>query len=428
MNLKKFNAVALAIFVLTFILVLAGTCTAMPVEIRGTPFDTGNTDAQNLSWDFRNFGAFFFKANKYGSFMNGSGEHLYFQDKGNNPAPGKDNPSANIIDKGELIYSTRPLPSKYKVFTEEANVTKVSSFYMLPLFGKSYCAIDNDAAHLAKMLFQQDENEKKTLREGESWDIAGGYSIILNGVDVEGNKCYFSVYRNNKEIDTAVVSMDGTIDDRIFTAEDEFGDNSSHVYFITFVDSVFAGEDANFAVFKYTWLIDKDKPLSIESGDKFGSFEVDQALENMVIMSNANSITINVDADSRTNITDEWYFVTSDERKGSNGGYLIYPAKTFVVEEQKPKTTEMNAGTAEMSASTSKPGNVQIQGENCTKTVATTENTNEKNEAIYKSSSETPAEDKAPSATSSAIPASSGFGGFLAIFSLASIVCCFKRG
>jgi S-layer protein (TIGR01567 family) len=261
------------------------------------------------------------------------------------------------------------------------------------LFGKPYCAIDNDATQLTKILFQQDENEKITLKEGESWDIAGGYSLTLNGIDIDGNKCYFSLYRNNTELDTALVSVDGTIDDRIFTAEDEFGDNSSHIYFITFVDSIFSGADANFAVFKYTWLIDKDKPLSIKSGDKFGTFEVDQALENLIVMSNANSIKLNLNAGSRTNITDEWYFKTSDEGKGSNGGYVIYPAKTIVVEEQQPDTAGMNAAL-------NTSGGVQMDGKNNTQPAVTVENTGEKNREtsneVYKPSSETPDEAETP--------------------------------
>ena len=64
--------------------------------------------------------------------MNGSGEHLYFEDKGDSPSLGKDNPSANIIDESELIYTVKQFPSKYKVFSKENNVTKVSFFYTLP--------------------------------------------------------------------------------------------------------------------------------------------------------------------------------------------------------------------------------------------------------------------------------------------------------
>ena len=425
MNLKRFNAVALAIFVLTLILTLAGTCTAVSVEIRGTPLDTGSTDAQNISWDFRTFAAFSFNANKYSNFINGSGEHLYFEDKGNNPALGKDNPSASTIDEGELFYTTKQFPSKYKVFSEEENVTKVSFFYMMHLFGKSYCTIDNDATNLAKMLYQQDASEKKTLKAGETWDIAGGYSLTLNGIDVEGNKCYFSLYKNNTELDTAVISMDGTIDDRIFTADDEFGDNASHIYFVTLVDSVFASADTDFAVFKYTWLIDKDKPLSIGSGDEFGNFEVDQALENLIVMSNSDAITINVDADRKTNITDEWYFRTSDAGKGSNGGYVIYPAKTVILAEQSPAAT--GTGTAGTDTSASASGTAQMQEENSTQTKAITENSSEKGEEIYGTSSEVPVEAETPAAASSEAAASSGFGGFLAVVSLASIAYCFKR-
>ncbi|AKB16973.1 S-layer protein domain-containing protein [Methanosarcina sp. WWM596] len=110
------------------------------------------------------------------------------------------------------------------------------------------------------------------------------------------------------------------------------------VHFVIFEDSVFASEDTDFAVFKYTWLIDKDKLLFIESGDEFGNFEVDQAFENLIVVSNTDAITINVDADRKTNITEEWYFRTSDVGKGSNGGYVIYPAKTVILAEQSPAT------------------------------------------------------------------------------------------
>lgn len=423
MNLRKFNAIALAIFVLTFVLALAGTCTAMSMEIGGTPFDTGSTDTQNMSWDFRNFGAFFFSANKYSNFVNGSGEHLYLEDSGDNPAIGKANPEANIIDEGELVYTTKQIPSKFKAFSEEENVTKVTFFYTLPLFGKSYCAVDNDATHLSKILYQQDENEKVTLKTGESWDLSNGYHITLNEVDVDGNKCYFSLYKNDTELDDALVSTDGAIDDKIFTAEEEFGDNASHVYFVTFVDSVFTSADESFAVFKYTWLIDKDKPLSIESGDKFGNFEVDQALENMIVMSNSDSITINVDADRMTNITDEWYFKTSDKGKGSNGGYVIYPAKTIEVEEKKSNTSGMNA-------TFNTPGNVQIKEENGIQTAGTVENTGKKNEVSNEASmasSEVTDKENESEIADDEIPASSGFSGVMVLSLLASIVYYFRR-
>lgn len=426
MNLKRSNAIALAIFVLTLILTLAGTCTATSFEIRGTPLDTGSTDSQNISWDFRSFGAFAFNANKYSNFINGSGEHLYFKDKGNNPALGKDNPLASTIDEGELVYTTKQYQSKYKVFSEEENVTKVSFFYTLSLFGKPYCAIDNDTTNLAKMLYQQDESDKKTLKEGETWDIAGGYSLTLNGIDVDGEKCYFSLYKNNTELETAVVSTDGTIDDRIFTADDEFGDNVSHIYFITFVDSVFASTDTDFTVFKYTWLIEKDNPLSIESGDEFGNFEVDRALENQIVMSNSNAITINVDADSKTNITDEWHFKTSDAGKGSNGGYVIFPAKTITLGDQTPSAAMI--GTSGTNTSASISDSVQMQEGNSTQTKAITENDSETTEEVPRTSDGLQDKAEIPVDDSNEAVASSGFGGFLSIFSLASIVYCFKRG
>ena len=110
-------------------------------------------------------------------------------------------------------------------------------------------------------------------------------------------------------------------------------------------------------------------------------------------MSNANSIKINLNAGSRTNITDEWYFKTSDEGKGSNKGYVIYPAKTIVVEAQQPDTAGLNAALHTS-------GGVQMDGKNNTQPAVAVENTGEKNREtsneVYKSSSETPDEAETP--------------------------------
>jgi hypothetical protein len=138
-------------------------------------------------------------------------------------------------------------------------------------------------------------------------------------------------------------------------------------------------------------------------------------------MSNSDPITINVDADSKTNITDEWYFKTSDEGKGSNGGYVIYPAKTVILAEQNPGTS--GTGTAGTNTSASTSGSVQMQEENSTQTKGISENTSEKSNETYRISPEASAEAETPVAAS----ASSGFGGFLALISVGSLAYCFKR-
>lgn len=426
MSACKFKTVALAIFVLALFFELAtAPCMAASMEIRGTAFDTGSTATENISWDFNNFGVFCFNINKYSPFSAGSGEHLYLEDKGDSPSIGKANPEASVIDEGELIYTTRQFPSKYKVFSEEEDVTKVSYFYTLALFGKSYCAIDNDATLLSKILFKQGGSDKMTMKTGDSWELAGGYSLLLNGVDVNGDKCYFSLYKDDREIESAVVDTAGTVDDRIFTAKEKFGDSSKHIYFLTYVDSVFAGPDGDIAVFKYTWLMDKDKSLPIESGDGFGKFEVDQALENLIVMSNTDSININVDMNSMTYFTDEWYFRTSDEGKGTNGGYVIYPAKKVTLADQNPTTPE----AVNVPENDAEPESVikiieeekSTQGSSARADTAKNPGETEETEETFKSSPSASEEESEPSDSDSETSSTPGFGLTATILSLAGI-------
>ncbi|WMW22268.1 S-layer protein domain-containing protein [Methanolobus mangrovi] len=316
-----------------FIFITVSPSMATTVDIRGTPQDTGSVDAGNISWDYSTFPGLYYSANKHTQLTAGSGEHLYFADDGGNPSIGSSNPTAHIIDEGELIYITSQVASKYKVYSEEDNITKVTKFYTLSLFGTSYCAVDNDATNIAKILIQQGENDKKTLKSGEKWEMKGGYSLVLNAVDIDGGKCYLTLYKNEEELDTGVISTDGTNNDRIYSVEEDCADGSEHIYFLTYVDSIFAGQEDNFAVLKYTWLADKDSYVEVQSGDEFGNFEVDEALGAGLVLSNSKSITITVDAGATTLITGDWYFKSSDSGKGTNGGYILYPIKRVTIED-----------------------------------------------------------------------------------------------
>ena len=267
---KSQKNILVGIVFLLFLAVVA-PCAATTVDIRGEAIDTGAIDTGNISWDYSNFPGLYFAANKYNQLSVGAGELLYFEndDDGGNPSIGSSNPTANVIDEGELIYITKQVASKYKVYSEESNITKVTKFYTLSLFGTTYCAVDNDATNLAKLLMQQSDSDKKILKSGERWAMKNGYSLVMNAVDIDGSKCYMTLYKNGEELDTGVVSTDGSNDGRIYFVEDDCSDSSDHIYFLTYVDSTFAGLDDNFAVLKYTWLADKDSYMKVSSGDEF---------------------------------------------------------------------------------------------------------------------------------------------------------------
>ncbi|WP_269848826.1 S-layer protein domain-containing protein [Methanosarcina horonobensis] len=322
--------------------------------LRGVPVDTAVTSADGFSWDATTFGGFNYPINKHKDFVaskNWWGERLQYVESDSQNELGRNNPGNHVIGEGELLYSTRQFSEKHKVVSElglNANTTPSELggmfYYKLHWFGKPYVTVDNDPTQLANIVINQDSKDKKTLKAGDIWDLGKGYSLTVNQVDVEGDKVWFSLSKNGEELESGIVNADGTVESQTFTATADFGDGKDQLYFITYVDSVFVSATDSVAVFKYTWLIDKDNVLVIENGDEYQGFEVKETSKDGIVLKNSKSITLNLDKDKKNYFTDSWYFQTSDEGKGStsSNGYVIYPATDITVEDKNATESERN--------------------------------------------------------------------------------------
>jgi S-layer protein (TIGR01567 family) len=314
--------------------------------LRGVPLDTNETSSDDFCWNATTFGGFNYPINKHKNFVASEGwwgERLQYIEKDGEDELGKNNPGNHIIGEGELVYSTRQFSEKHKLVSElELNDSTAPAelggmfYYKLTFFGKPYVTVENDPSQLANIVINQEGSDKKELKAGDVWDLGKGYSLTVNQVDVEGNKVWFSLSKNGTELESGIVNADGTVEGQTFTATADFGDGKDQLYFVTYVDSVFVSATDSFAVFKYTWLIDKDNVLVIENGDEFQGFEVEEVSEDGIVLTNSKSITLNLDKDTKNYFTDSWYFQTSDEGKGStsSAGYIIYPAMDVVVEDK----------------------------------------------------------------------------------------------
>ncbi|HIH74783.1 MAG TPA: hypothetical protein HA306_06220 [Methanosarcina sp.] len=335
-NIRKILSslfVALAIFLVLPPLSLAGPA------ICGTPFDTNETLSDGFCWDATTFGGFNYPVNKHKDFVaseNRWGERLKYIEKDGEDELGKNSPNNHVIGEGELVYFTRQYSNKYELVSElglNASTTPAELggmfYYKLPWFGKPYATVEHDATQLANIVVSQGSNDKKIIKAADIWELGKGYFLTVNQVDVEGNKVWFSLSKNGNELESGIVNADGTVESQTFTATADFGDGKDQLYFITYVDSVFAGATDSFAVFKYTWLIDKDDILSIKKGDEYQGFEVKEASKDGIILENSKSIILNLDKDKKNYFTDSWYFQTSDAGKGSTSsdGYIIFPAR-----------------------------------------------------------------------------------------------------
>ncbi len=311
--------------------------------ISGISFDTNETSPDGFSWNATTFGGFFYPVNQNKNIIaseNWTGERLQYVEKDGQDELGKEHPGNHVIGEDELVYSTLPLSFKYELISDlELNPKTTPSklgemfYYKLGWFGKPYIAVGGDATQLTNLVISQVSGEKKVLKTGESWDLGKNYSLTVHQVDVDGKKVWFSLYKNGKEYESAIVDANGTVNDKTFAATADIGDKTDQIYFTTYVDSVFTSANESFAVFKYTWLIDKDNVMKIKTGDDYQGFEVKEASENEIVLKNSKSITLDLDKDVKNYFTDSWYFQTSDEGKGSTSpeGYVIYPATDITI-------------------------------------------------------------------------------------------------
>ncbi|HHV25187.1 MAG: S-layer protein domain-containing protein [Methanosarcina sp.] len=341
----------------TICLLLPSLCHAAP-EIRGLTFDTGETSSDEFYWNAATFGGFNYLINKHKDFVASekwSGERLQYIEKDGKDELGKNNPGNHVIGEGELVYSTRPYSNKYTLVSGlelNANTTPEQLggmfYYRLPWFGKPYVAVENDARQLANTVINQKSSDKKELKIGETWELGKNYSLTVNQIDTEGNKVWFSLFKNDQELESGIVKADKTVESQTFTATADFGEGKDQLYFITYVDSIFTSATDSFAVFKYTWLIDKDDIQVIKQGDEYQGFKVKKASKDEIVLANSKSINLNLKKDKKTYFTDSWYFQTSDEGKGSTSreGYIIYPATEVTVEDKNASGPKENMTSA----------------------------------------------------------------------------------
>lgn len=320
------------------LILAAGVCSADSVEVRGTILDSGNVSS--IAWDGSNWNALYFALNDVGS----NTESLCYENiDPENPAIGV-TPNNNVIDKKELIYRTHTYEKKFKL-SAKTDANAVSTYSVIPLFSKKYIAVNDDASKITTLITEQGGGAEKTLEEGESWDLGNDYSLKLEQLDADADagKVFVILYKDGLELDSDVLDMDGTDDDRAFIVKDDLAGMEDLVYFVTYLENTFRSTSGSFAILKYTWLIDKDNVITIEEGDKIGLLKCREVSENWINMS--NDVIITLEMDDTIYFTDDWYFQTSKAGMGANGGYLFYPAMDVIFETVTENVVEFSSSS-----------------------------------------------------------------------------------
>lgn len=278
-KMKKMNGITVTLLTVLFLAMMPANASDVSYQIRSSVYD--NTDSSigtgDFYWDADGFSGFWYQI-KPGL----SSELLYFDNNVNSSSTFQ---LGDEIAEGDLYYVSKPQVKKTKIGGSDEGCAYVvddvdlEKYYLMGFFGSQYVAMPEDPSALsagckpdkiAKILVEQGSDDKKQMFPGEEWELAGGWSLVAQQVDVEGDKVLVELKRNGETIDSDVISASGNLTrpQRTYLYKDSDG----YPVFYCYVDSIFMGSTSDFVVFKYAFL--RSDITSIESGDAYGIFDV----------------------------------------------------------------------------------------------------------------------------------------------------------
>jgi len=263
-------------------------------EIRGTVQNLAGPQSSAIAWNAYNFAGFWYDPDD--DLMT---ETLTIAD-------GTLSTFDRTIEVDCLTYQTCSVYRQYALYSNEGlTVAGDAGYYIEGWMGQRYVAIDGRADGLCEPLVEFEYGDKKTLATGEAWDMGGGFLLEAKQIDLEGNKVWFCLSKNGRELDSEVVSAGG-----VYTYTADIGGEYDVPVFSCYVDAIF--RETNTTTIKYVFLID-DAVLEINIGDEFGVMEVRAVSSIQVTLKNGDSsIVLNHDTIEHI-MGDTYYFKTADD-------------------------------------------------------------------------------------------------------------------
>ena len=338
----------LSLTTLTMATVVSAQVKASEVEIRGEVFSIGNTGIGNaaidgFTWDSKKFAGFWYDIDE--DRQTEKLEILKLKD-------------SRTIDKDKIQYTTDRAPQKYKVFKEKGKdftiehalsvkadnktLYKASSpakggyYALVGWMAEEYVGVNGKNNKLSKLILEQDVADKKTLQVGEKWDLGEGYTLTAQSIDAKAQprQAWLVLNKDDVKLDDKV-----TAQGEVYTFSKDFAGENDVPIFVTYVDSVFAGQTSDMVQLKYTWVI-SDKVTEIKTGNKYGIFEVDKEDSPLTL---SNDASLSLTRDSTTSLAGNMKFKVAD-----SDDTRLYP----FVEIKTPGKVELRGTVSQLNGTT----------------------------------------------------------------------------
>lgn len=138
----------------------------------------------------------------------------------------------------------------------------------------------------AKML--RNSSDEVIISASNPLELDEGYSLKLRAVNVGGDQAYMELFKDGKQVDSAVVSSRKASEaDRTFTFSKSTGEAENPLLIAVHIKNAFQGADMNLGTIDGLWQI-SEMPLAIREGDRFGNMKVEKvdSLPQSIAMAN----------------------------------------------------------------------------------------------------------------------------------------------
>ena len=270
-------------------------------DIRSSVFDY---TAATFAFNFENFAAFF-----------------YDMDTGTDTENMSGAVTGTKILENDLIYTTEPKDIEYAYDGWTGD-----TFYIMGLFGEKFIPanIVDVNGHLADLKAEKmsklviDDDTKYILKTGATLELGDGYSIIVDQIDVDGNKAYVKFMKDGTEVNSSIINTN-TSGDWILrsTVLNEKNTQIARIH----VKDVFEGTQDSLVEIDGLWAMDYKNATELKSGDKFGVFDFDGFTGTVLEFSSNKDITLTQDMDMQ--IANNMYLKTADNATATNAYFYV---------------------------------------------------------------------------------------------------------
>ncbi|WNY28878.1 hypothetical protein MmiEs2_10910 [Methanimicrococcus stummii] len=242
-----------------------------------------------------------------------------------------------VKETSGLVYTTEPKKIDYDYTkTTWTNAGDNAQYFVMGFFGEKYVPLNKigntpsddttlaKAEKMAKLVI--DSGDKYVLKTGATLELGEGYNLVVDQIDVDGNKAYIKFMKDGKELNSSIVTTDGSDGgDWIFDLK-VLNEDKTQVLRVH-VKSVFQGTESSLVEIEGLWLVDYLNATEIKNDDKFGAMKFQSGGNTILKFVLDSEFTIDADMDKQ--IANNMYLKTADSEDADKKNLYFYVTQTI---------------------------------------------------------------------------------------------------